>query len=109
MPPSHHDPTAEREERQEEGTCRERDRQAEYDLDQPPKPSRGVAKRQRQTGDDDDDDSQDLGDGTLDGLQDLIERLLPGHVRTGSPGGNGDQHLNTGGSSQRDAAMDTET
>src|SRR3546814_12091548 len=51
----HHRAAGEREERQEEARHRERDRQPEHDLDQPPDPARGITEGQRQPGDDEDD------------------------------------------------------
>jgi hypothetical protein len=39
----------------------------------------------RQSGDDDDDLGDDLGDWPFDRLQDLVQRLLPGHVGAGGP------------------------
>jgi len=43
-------------------------------------------ERERETRGNDDEDSDDLGDGTFDRLQDLIERLLPGHIGASSEG-----------------------
>src|SRR5579885_1809615 len=76
--------TAEGEEGQEERTRRERDREAEYDLDEAPETAAGIAERQCQARHDDDDHRDDLGDRAFDRLQDLLERLLPRHVRAGS-------------------------
>ena len=50
----------------------------------------------------------DFGDGTFDRLQDLIEWLLPGHVRAGGPGRDGSQDLNSTDPGQHDATMSME-
>ena len=68
----------------------EGDRQAEDDLDQPPEAAGGLAEGERQAGDDDDDHRDDLGDRTLDRIQDLLERLLPRHVGAGGMGRRGE-------------------
>ena len=59
------------------------DGQAEHDLDEPAEAARRIAEGERQAGDDDDDYREDLRDRPFDRLQDLVERLLPGHVRAG--------------------------
>ena len=51
--------------------------------DQASEAARGLAEGQRQAGEDDDDDRDDLGDRALNGFQNLVERLLLRHVRTG--------------------------
>ena len=56
------------------------------------RPAAHVAERQAQAGDDDDDDGDHLGDRTLDGLQDALQRRLPWHARAGGVGGIGDDH-----------------
>ena len=68
----------------------EGDRQAEDDLDQPAETTRRLAEGEGQAGDDDDDDRDDLRDRPLDGLQDLVERLLPRHVGPGGIGRRGE-------------------
>ena len=85
--PSDERSAAEREERQEEARGGEGDREAEDDLDQAAEAAGGLAEGQRQAGDDDDDHGDDLGDRPLDRFQDLVERLLPRHVRAGRAGG----------------------
>src|SRR5260370_13293379 len=107
--PSPQHPAPEREERQEEGAGRKRDRQAEHDLDQSAEATGGVAECERETGHDDDDHGENLGDRTLDRLQDLVERLLPGPVRTRSPAGSAEQRLETGRSGQHRTALKVET
>src|SRR3546814_19768563 len=69
-------PAAEAKEAEKEGTGREGDRQTENDLDEAPEAARRLAERERQAGHDNDDDRDDLGDRALDGLQDLLQRLL---------------------------------
>src|SRR3546814_8495821 len=68
-------------EAEKEGTGCEGDRQTENDLDEAPEAARRLAERERQAGHDNDDDRDDLGDRALDGLQDLLQRLLPRHSR----------------------------
>src|SRR6202011_3852831 len=74
------------EEGQEEGARREGDRQPENDLDQSAHPARGLAEGESQARADDDDDCDDLGNRTLDAVEDLSQRLFPGHVRAGRQG-----------------------
>src|SRR5439155_15116527 len=69
------------EEGQEEGARRKRDREPEHDLDQSAHSARGLAKGEREARADDDDNRDDLGDRTLDAVEDLGQRLFPGHVR----------------------------
>src|SRR5947209_13970187 len=68
------------EEGQEEGARRKRDREPEHDLDQSAHSARGLAKceREARADDDDDDNRDDLGDRTLDAVEDLAQRLFPG-------------------------------
>ena len=47
------------------------------------KPPAVSPKARRQAGDDDDDHGDDLGDRPLHGIEDLLQRLLPRHVRAG--------------------------
>src|SRR3546814_2970606 len=70
-------------ERQEERGRRERDRQPEHDLDQPPESTRGIAEGQGQAGDDDDDHRDDPGNGPLDRLQQGLQWRFPRHVGAG--------------------------
>src|SRR3546814_15428860 len=71
--PSDERPAAEGEEGEEKARRREGDRQAEDDLDQPAESARGIAEGKAQAGDDDDDHRDDLGDRTLDALEDRLE------------------------------------
>src|SRR3546814_2135867 len=77
--PSDERPAAEGEEGEEKARRREGDRQAEDDLDQPAESARGIAEGKAQAGDDDADHRDDLGDRTLDALEDRLERRFPGH------------------------------
>jgi len=79
------------EEGQEEGARGEGDREPENDLDQSAHPARGLPKREREARADDDDDRDDLGHRTLDAIEDLGQRLFPGHVRAGREGEPGPQ------------------
>src|SRR3546814_1427063 len=68
------------------------DLQAEDDLDQPAETARGITEGKAQAGDDDDDHRDDLGDRTLDALEDRLERRFPGHRRAARMGRDGDDH-----------------
>src|SRR3546814_19553780 len=68
------------------------DLQAEDDLDQPAESARGIAEGKAQAGDDDDDHRDDLGDRTLDALEDRLERRFPGHCRAARMGRNSGEH-----------------
>ena len=78
------------EEGQEEARSGKRDRDPEDDLDQTPEAAACVAEGERQPGNDDDDDGDDLRDRPLDRIEDLLKRLLPGHVGAGGMGGPGE-------------------
>src|SRR3546814_7654496 len=80
---SYDSPTGEAEEGQEERGRRERDGQAEDDLDQFAKAARRVAEGQRQAGGNDDDDCDDARHRPLDGVEDGLQRPFPGHAGTG--------------------------
>src|SRR5262245_59133044 len=99
-------PTGERAKRQEERTRRKRDGEAEHDLDEAAEPAGGVAKGKRQSGDDDDDHCHNFRDWAFDRLQDLLQRLLPRHVRTSGVSWCGRNFKQQGSKDGRDVVTD---